>query len=99
MNKMRSQIFLGMLLGFAANILGMFMYILIFIDANFTDALYKIKEFNLVGSIIALGAAINFLPFFILLNKNKVYMARGVLIATILAALVTLVYKLDVWFG
>ena len=96
---MRSQIFLGILLGFVANTLGMFLYILIFIDANFTDAIYKIKEFNLVGSIIALGAAINFLPFFILLNKNKVYMARGVLIATIIAAIFTLIYKLNIWFG
>ena len=96
---MRSQIFLGILLGFVANILGMFLYILIFIDANFTDAIYKIKEFNLVGSIIALGAAINFLPFFILLNKNKVYMARGVLIATIIAAIFTLIYKLNIWLG
>ena len=88
-----------MLLGFIANLIGIFIYVLIFIDVNFTDAIYKIREFNLVGSIIALGAAINFLPFFILLNKNKVYMARGVLIATIIAAIFTLIYKLNIWLG
>ena len=88
-----------MLLGFIANLIGIFIYVLIFIDVNFTDAFYKIQEFNLVGSIIALGAAINFLPFFILLNKNKVYMARGVLIATIIAAIFTLIYKLNIWLG
>jgi len=96
---MKTQIFLGIILGFVANLIGMALYILIFLDTNLTDAFYKIKEFNLIGGIIALGAAVNFLPFFILLNKNKVYMARGVLIATIIAAIITLIYKLNNWFG
>ena len=79
MNKIRSDIFIGVLLGFAANFIGMILYVLIFIDQNFNDVIYKVNEFNLLGKIIALGAALNFLPFFILLNKNKIYMARGVL--------------------
>ena len=77
----------------------MILYVLIFIDQNLNDVMYKVNEFNLLGKIIALGAALNFLPFFILLNKNKIYMARGVLIAMIIAALTTLVYNLDNWFG
>ena len=77
----------------------MILYVLIFIDQNLDDVLYKVREFNLLGKIIALGAAVNFLPFFIFLNKNKIYMARGVLIAMIIAALTTLVYNLDNWFG
>ena len=99
MNKIRSDIFLGLLIGFVANLIGMILYVLIFIDQNLDDVLYKVSEFNLLGKIIALGAAVNFLPFFILLNKNKIYMARGVLIAMIIAALTTLIYNLNNWFG
>ena len=96
---MKTQIVFGILLGFIANLIGMILYVLIFIDQNLDDVVYKVREFNLLGKIIALGAAVNFLPFFILLNKNKIYMARGVLIAMIIAALTTLVYNLDNWFG
>lgn len=96
---MKTEILIGILLGFVANVVGMILYVFIFLDQNLTDAIYKIKEFNLIGGIIALGAAVNFLPFFLLLNKNKVYMARGVLIATIIAALITLIYKLNNWLG
>jgi len=99
LNNLKTKIFLGIILGFVANLVGIVLYILIFLDANLSDALYKIRTFNLLGGIIALGAAFNFLPFYILLNKNKVYMARGVLIATVIAALITLFFKLNNWFG
>jgi predicted permease len=96
---MKTEILIGILLGFVANVVGMILYVFIFLDQNLTDAIYKIKEFNLMGGIIALGAALNFLPFFLLLKKNKVYMARGVLIATIIAALITLIYKINIWIS
>ena len=99
MNKITSNILIGIIVGFIANLIGTILYTLIFIDQDLNDVLYKVNEFNLLGKIIALGAALNFLPFFILLNRNKVYMARGVLIAMIVAALTTLVYKLDIWFS
>jgi hypothetical protein len=96
---MNKKIILGVLIGFLANFIGMILYVVIFLDSGFDEAIYKITHFNLLGKIIALGAALNFLPFFICLNKNKVYMARGVLIATIIAALITLIYKLNNWLG
>ena len=39
-----------------------------------------------IGKIIALGAILNFLPFFVFLKKKQHYHARGVLLATIVAA-------------
>lgn len=96
---MNKQIIIGIFIGFVANFIGMILYVAIFLNVGFDEGMYKITNFNLLGKIIALGAALNFLPFFIFLNKDKVYLARGVLIATILAALVTLVYKLIIWFG
>ena len=99
MNKIRKDIFIGLLIGFAANLLGMLLYMLIFIDQNLHDIIYKVNQFSLFGKVISLGAALNFLPFFILLNKNKIYMARGVLIAMITAAFITLIYNFNIWFS
>lgn len=96
---MNKQIILGVLIGFLANFIGMILYVVIFLDGGFDEAMYKITNFNLLGKIIALGAALNFLPFFICLNKDKVYLARGVLLATIAAALFTLIYKINIWLG
>jgi len=40
-----------------------------------------------LGKIIALGALLNFFPFFVFLKKNQIYHARGVVLATVLAAI------------
>jgi hypothetical protein len=41
-----------------------------------------------LGKIIALGAILNFFPFFVFLKKNQIYKARGVLLATVLMAVI-----------
>ena len=99
MDKIKSNILTGLVIGFIANVIGMLLYVLIFVSGDLNDVYYKIDQFNLAGKIIALGAAANFLPFFILLNKNKIYMARGVVIAMIISALITLFYNLNIWFN
>jgi hypothetical protein len=46
-----------------------------------------------MGSLIALGALLNLGAFFIFLKKKQYYRARGVVLATVLAALLVLVSK------
>ena len=47
-----------------------------------------------VGSLLALGAILNLVAFFGFLKLRRDYRARGVLMATLLTALVILYYKL-----
>jgi hypothetical protein len=50
-------------------------------------------EQGMLGNIIALGALLNFLVFFVFLKKKQYYRARGVVMATLIAAIVVLISK------
>lgn len=92
MNK--QDLLIGFLVGIAANIAGIFLYVWAFskmdFDATIADALQK----DYLGKIVALGAILNFLPFFVFLRKKQNYHARGVLMATILTAVAIAVLKI-----
>lgn len=90
----KQNIFIGFLIGISANIGGIFLYILLFsemgIDETLDDALIE----GYIGKIISLGAILNFLPFFIFIRKKQDYHARGVLLATIVAAIAVFISKI-----
>jgi hypothetical protein len=60
---------------------------------EFELVLSKASEEGVLGSIIALGAILNFLPFFVFIKKKQDYRARGVVMATILSAISILITK------
>lgn len=91
----KKEILLGFLAGIAANIIGMLIYILIFSDLPVIETLQESLKGEFIGTLITAGAILNFLPFFYFLKKEKTYRARGVLMASILAALVIAVIKLS----
>ena len=90
----KKQIFIGFLTGISANIVGMLIYILIFSEASVVQTILESIEKDFMGTLITAGAILNFLPFFVFLKKDRPYRARGVLLATILAALVIAVLKI-----
>ncbi|MGO3706620.1 MAG: hypothetical protein ACTJGD_02505 [Mesonia hippocampi] len=90
----KKEIFIGFIVGIVANLIGMFIYIAAFSKYGFTTTLEISYEEGYLGSIISLGAILNFLPFFVFLKKNKPYRSRGVLIASIFAALVIIITKI-----
>lgn len=88
------EILIGLIVGLLCNASGMYLYIFFFSDYEIEDTLKLALENDFLGSLIALGAILNFLAFFVFLKKNQAYRARGVLLATIIAALGILVSKL-----
>ena len=90
----KKEIFTGFFTGLLANILGMLIYILLFSEASIGKTISESIEKDFMGTLITAGAILNFLPFFVFLKKDRPYRARGVLLATILAALVIAVLKL-----
>lgn len=83
----KKEIFLGFFTGLAANTLGIFLYILLFSEAGILETIRQARDNDFLGVLIAAGAVLNFVPFFLFLKKDKPYRARGVLMASILAAL------------
>ena len=90
----KKEIFLGFFAGLLANSIGIFLYILLFSDLGLAETITEAHENNFLGTLIAAGAILNFLPFFYFLKKEKIYRARGVLMASIFAALVIAALKL-----
>ena len=95
-NNIIKEVVYGFIVGLIANISGSYLYIF---------ALSEIKELSiestwmvtveegLLGTIIALGALMNLLVFFVFIKKNQYYRARGVILATLIAAILILISK------
>lgn len=88
------NLFIGFLVGLSFNIGGILLYILIFSESGIDKTLDDAIENDYLGKIIVLGAVLNFLPFFVFLKKKQHYHARGVLMATIVAAVAIAISKI-----
>lgn len=84
---LRKKIAIGFLVGLFANLAGVFLYITFFSEMDLDPTLKDAVRNNYLGKIIALGAILNFFPFYVFLKKNQIYHARGVVLATVLAAI------------
>jgi hypothetical protein len=90
---MKKEIALGFLIGIMANLAGMYLYIYFFLDLEFVESIKIARQNDTLGNLIALGAILNLIVFFLMIKKRQLYRARGVLLATVLAALVVLFSK------
>jgi hypothetical protein len=90
---MKKELFIGIIVGLLANLAGSYLYIYFFSKFSLETTLQVALEEDLLGSIIALGAILNLLVFFVFLKKGQLYRARGVVLATVIAALGILLAK------
>ena len=93
MLSIKKEIGIGVLVSLACTLAGMYIYVAIFTDYDLIHAIEMAYQEKFLGGLIAIGGGANFLPFFVYLKKNKVYRARGVVIFSILLALIILVLK------
>lgn len=85
---------IGFAVGIIANVLGVLLYILLFSDLGIAESFEAAVEAEQVGSLLALGAILNLLAFFGFLKIRRDERARGVLLATVITALIILFYKI-----
>lgn len=89
----KKEILIGFTVGIIANSLGTLLYIVIFSDFGIIETYNAAVEQGHVGSLLALGAILNLIAFFGFLRLRRDYRARGVMMATVLTALIILYYK------
>ena len=89
----KKEIGIGLLVGIVANGTGMLLYILLFSDFSIKETLIGAYKNDVLGTLIALGAILNLCAFFLFLKNNKPYRARGVLLATLIAAVAIAISK------
>lgn len=90
----KKELIIGFVVGIIANTFGTLLYILLFSDLGIAETFKAAVAQEHVGSLLALGAILNLVAFFGFLRLKRDYRARGVMIATILTALVILYYKI-----
>ncbi len=93
--------FKGFVLAIIANLMGIYLYIFFFSKESFETTITVAYNRGFLGGIIGLGALLNLALFFFFLTskigkfkkKQQDYEARGVLLATVVAALAVLYFE------
>ncbi len=93
MGTVKKHILIGILVSLFATFGGVFLYLEYFSRYGFYETITLIKDGNLYGKVLSLAAVPNLFVFFIFIKKKEDNKAKGVLLATVLIALATLVLK------
>ena len=93
MGTLKKEVFIGLIIGLLANIAGSYLYVYFFSVYNLEETIQHALTKDVLGNIIALGALLNLFVFFIFIKKNQIYRARGVVLATVISAIVILIAK------
>ena len=89
------EIFIGFFVGLLANTVGLILAILfLHEDPSIIEIISKSFEEEFLSKLISLGAIMNLLVFFVYIKKKQDYRAKGVLMATIVIALITLILNI-----
>lgn len=84
------KIFYGILIGIVVAVLGVFLFLKFFTDYDFFQGIEIMKSTHSLGKLITLGCVLNICVFFLLLKLKQELMARGIILATILVAIITI---------
>jgi len=93
MGFIKREIAIGFLIAILATFAGLFIYLQYVSRFGFSETIGLIQESGALGPVITLAALPNLFVFFIFLKKEQEYRARGVVMAVIVTALLTLVLK------
>ena len=93
MGTVKKDILIGILVSLFATAGGCFLYIEYFSKFSFSETIQMIEDGNLYGKILSIAAIPNLFVFFVFIKKKQDNRAKGVLITTIVIALITLVLK------
>ena len=91
----KKEIIIGFIVGLIANCIGLFISVLFL--GNGEDIIMSLKQSineGFFGKLVSIGAILNLVAFFIFIKRKQDYRARGVLLATVLAAITTFLIKL-----
>jgi hypothetical protein len=95
MNNSRNKkdLLIGFIIGLMASVLGSFLFLTLLTDfdvSNGMESIRIIKNYGYLGKVITLGSILSLVAFGVFLKQNKEFRARGVVLAVITLALLTL---------
>lgn len=88
MNKI--ELLYGFIIGILASAIGSYIFVTCFTDFDFLSGVQIMKSEGKLGKLITLGSILDLIAFAVLLRINKELMARGVVLAVIVIAVLTM---------
>ncbi|MCV9931510.1 hypothetical protein OIU80_04385 [Flavobacterium sp. LS1R47] len=91
--KNRKDLLIGFVIGLMASVLGSFLFLTLLTDfdvSNGMESIRIIKNYGYLSKVITLGSILSLVAFGVFLKQNKEFRARGVVLAVIILALLTL---------
>lgn len=85
----KTDLLIGFFIGIVSALLGAILFLKLFTEVQTLNDFHIVREQGILGKVLTLGAILNIIIFFILLKKNKELMARGIVLATIILAILT----------
>ena len=90
----KKDIIIGFFIGIIANAIGVFIAATLLGNGDdFNTVVNAAIAEGFIGKLVSLGAVLNLIAFFVFIKKKQDYRARGVLLATVLIAVLTFVIK------
>ena len=93
MGNVGKDILIGFLVAVFATSAGFFLYLEYVSTYHFDEAFAMVKKGKLIGKVLTLAAIPNLFVFFVFLKKKQDNKAKGVLLATIITAFLTLLLQ------
>lgn len=91
---MKKEILIGLLIGLVANAIGLYLAATVLGNGDdFMTVINAAIAEDFIGKLVSLGAILNLLAFFVFIKKRQDYRARGVLLTTVIVAILTFVFK------
>ena len=91
----KKDIIIGIFVGVIVNAIGVFIAATLLGGGDsFSTVIEAAIAEGFIGKLISLGAVLNLIAFFVFIKKKQDFKARGVLLATILIAILTFVIKI-----
>jgi len=91
---MNKEIIIGLIIGIVTSIIGLTLSLLFFgTGESISDSLNIALAQGVFTKLVSIGALLNLGAFFLFINTDKESRAKGVLIATIIVALITIIIR------
>lgn len=86
----KKEVLIGFVVGMIANAIGLILAIFIFGNGeNIEISIQQSIAQGFFSKLVSIGAVLNLIAFFLFIKLKRDYRARGVILATILIAIVT----------
>lgn len=87
----KKDLIIGFLIGIIGALIGCFIFLEFFTEYGFIKGFTIMKNAGILNKVITLGAILNLFIFFILLQKKKDAIAKGLVFSMLLLTIITLI--------